>query len=461
MRRIIQQLAQTVAIACVALPAWSATPTAAPLTGAVDLALASAAIALLSALMLLTLLIACSGRDEVAAGWLALTCGLLSAALLFANEAVISLLPGVGTLMLEHLSGLAGAALMWALAGLAIKHWHLLGHVDSGRRNGILLLTTVMSGFALLGPATIPLLLIWWITFGAWALYPALRAITLRQRYGLATTLAAAPLLIGVAVAMPEFLVSGRGSPFALATMASFALIHCSTLTRQFLRAQRHAARLSAHLAEEVELRTRELQRKNDRLEEAQAALRRANRSLKQLSVTDGLTKVANRMHFEQQLGQEWRRCARQGALLSLLMIDADHFKNLNDTAGHLTGDRCLQAIAAELRRQFRRAGELVGRYGGEEFVILLPEAGLTRALALAEGVREAVASLEIPGVNTRITISVGVSTTIPTSDQPPDQLFAAADAALYEAKNRGRNRVESLPLIGGRQQPTQQRLRL
>jgi diguanylate cyclase (GGDEF)-like protein len=429
--------------------------------GAVDLALASSAIALLGALMLLGLLIASSGHDEVAAGWLALTCGLLSVALLFANKAVISLLPGIRQLAWPHFGSLAGAALTWSLAGLAIKHWHMFGHLDRRHRSIVLLLTVLVSGLALLGPAATPLLLTWWIGFGAWALYPAVRAVTSHQRYGLATTLAAAPLLIGLAIDMPMFLESGRGSPFALATMVSFALIHCSIITRQFLRAQRQAARLSAHLADEVEVRTRELQRKNDRLEQAQAALRQANLTLKQLSITDGLTQVANRMHFEQQLEQEWRRCARQGALLSLLMIDADHFKDLNDTAGHLAGDRCLQALATELRRQFRRAGELVGRYGGEEFVVLLPEAGLSRALALGEGLRESIANLAIPGVQARFTVSIGVSTTIPTPEQPSDHLLAAADAALYEAKSRGRNRVESLPLIGGRKQPVQQRLQL
>lgn len=430
--------------------------------GLVDTALASAAMALLATLMMFAVRIALSKRGDAAPTWLALSCGCLSLTLLFATHSVVTLLPGLSALSSQQLGGAAAAALTWALTALGIEHWHLFGALRRRSLNVLIAATTLVSVAALAWPISMPLLLGWWIAIGAWGLYPVLGAAVAGKRYGLSMVLAAAPLLIGVTVDLGEFLGSGSGSPFALATMVSFAFIHSGVLVRQFIRAQRLATRLSAHLSEEVEMRTRELQQKNDRLEEAKIALQRANETLQKISITDGLTQVYNRMYFEQRLEQEWRRCARQGTLLSVLMIDADQFKRLNDTAGHLAGDRCLQEIAAELLRQFRRSGELVARYGGEEFIVLLPEAGHSRALAMAEGLRAAIERLSLPKhmPGPRVTISIGVSTTIPTADQPPEQLLAAADAALYEAKDSGRNCVQSIPLIGGRPLNLQQRLR-
>src|SRR5690606_34489065 len=107
---------------------------------------------------------------------------------------------------------------------------------------------------------------------------------------------------------------------------------------------------------------------------------------------------------------------------LSVLMIDADHFKQLNDSAGHLAGDQCLQTIAMEIQRHFKRAGELVARYGGEEFVVLLPDTNQSKALAVAEGLRVAIERLTIrhAGRQYRVTVSIGISSTIPTGDHSP-----------------------------------------
>jgi diguanylate cyclase (GGDEF)-like protein len=168
-------------------------------------------------------------------------------------------------------------------------------------------------------------------------------------------------------------------------------------------------------------------------------------------------------MYFEQQFEQEWRRCARQGLTLSVLMIDADHFKKLNDTAGHLIGDACLRAIAQEIQQHFKRAGELVARYGGEEFIVLLPDTNQNKAVAVAESLRVAIENLIVEQTEQRfrITISVGVSTTTPALEQQASQLLATADAALYEAKEAGRNRVHSIPLFSSRRPMTQQQLHL
>lgn len=249
--------------------------------------------------------------------------------------------------------------------------------------------------------------------------------------------------------------------PYAIAFLAA---VHGGIYTLKFGASYQLAARLSAHLQEEVDLRTRELREKNYSLEQTQNALQRANETLRELSITDGLTRVYNRMYFEQQFDKEWRRCSRQALPLSVLMIDADHFKQLNDSAGHLIGDLCLQSIAQEILTHFKRSGEVVARYGGEEFIVLLPDTNQSRALAAAEGLRAAIERLSFTsddGTCYRVTISIGVSTTVPGLDLRPEQLIATADAALYEAKDAGRNRVHSIPIIASRTTMAQQKLHL
>ena len=167
---------------------------------------------------------------------------------------------------------------------------------------------------------------------------------------------------------------------------------------------------------------------------------------LRALVFIDGLTGVANRRHFDENLQDEWRRCRRGGAPLALVMIDIDHFKRYNDYYGHQTGDACLQAVAATLQRGFYRSHDLVARYGGEEFVCLLPECDLAGARKKAEELRQAVEAQGIPHevspTARMVTISLGIAATVPDSAGNPEQLLAAADAALYTAKSGGRNRV-------------------
>jgi len=212
----------------------------------------------------------------------------------------------------------------------------------------------------------------------------------------------------------------------------------------------RLAERLTLNLKEEVALQTAELNEQNNKLAYAQKALQSANSALKKLSITDGLTQVYNRIYFEQEFRKEWRRCARQNQPISILMIDADHFKQINDNAGHMAGDQCLQAISRKLQQHFKRAGELVARYGGEEFVAMLPNTDQHKTLAVAEGLRSAIERMEFEynGKIHRVTISIGASTTTPSSNTSPDNLLETADAALYEAKDRGRNTVILIPML-------------
>ncbi|HVL66837.1 MAG TPA: diguanylate cyclase [Vicinamibacterales bacterium] len=178
---------------------------------------------------------------------------------------------------------------------------------------------------------------------------------------------------------------------------------------------------------------------------ERTAQLEEANRRLEALSYRDALTGVANRRAFDQALDAEWRRGLRARRPLSVLLVDIDHFKRFNDTYGHPAGDRSLGQVAAALAGVIHRPGDTVARYGGEEFGVLLPETDPEGAAAVGDRMREAVEALRLAhagGVGGLVTISAGVATVVPSEDGAPEALVAAADAALYDAKRGGRNRV-------------------
>ena len=183
--------------------------------------------------------------------------------------------------------------------------------------------------------------------------------------------------------------------------------------------------------------------------------LRRANSHLTALSFVDPLTEIANRRAFEDALKREHSRMLRNGSSLSLVYIDVDHFKSLNDTLGHPRGDVCLKMIANELRQCAKRPADLSARIGGEEFAILLPETDVAGAIQVAESAKKAVENLHLenPGSprSPFLTISLGVA----SSNGDPSNLIRMADQALYAAKQAGRNRVfatianpvESIPI--------------
>jgi len=174
------------------------------------------------------------------------------------------------------------------------------------------------------------------------------------------------------------------------------------------------------------------------RIVELQKALLASNRRLEELSRTDDLTGVGNRRFFDAELASRFEHAQRYGRPLTLVMIDIDHFKNVNDTFGHQAGDEVLQHVARVLQRNTRRS-DFVARFGGEEFVVLLPETALLEGLQVAEKIRAAVPAENLP---TRVTVSAGVAA-IPLQLDTPEELVAAADRALYRAKEKGRNRVE------------------
>ncbi|KAA0996031.1 GGDEF domain-containing protein [Pseudomonas sp. ANT_J12] len=168
-----------------------------------------------------------------------------------------------------------------------------------------------------------------------------------------------------------------------------------------------------------------------------------AERELAQLAATDALTGVANRRTLDQTLRHEWFRAQRSGLPLSLLMIDADHFKAFNDRHGHLAGDDALCSLTKVISTSVRRPGDLVARYGGEEFSVILPETDSAGARQIAEAIRVAVEQLPlVPGAEMPMTVSIGISTWTSASETNLERLLFAADKALYQAKEGGRNRV-------------------
>jgi diguanylate cyclase (GGDEF)-like protein len=171
-------------------------------------------------------------------------------------------------------------------------------------------------------------------------------------------------------------------------------------------------------------------------------------RIIERFSLTDGLTGANNRRCFDQQLEAEWNRAARNSAPLSMLMFDIDHFKKFNDTYGHLNGDHALKTFANVLTNTIQRGSDYVFRWGGEEFAALLPDTPLDGAITLAEKIREKIAATPIimGKESTRITTSIGVSSTVPNHTTYPwgaAEFCEGLDKALYKAKKEGRNRVE------------------
>ncbi|WP_164738503.1 diguanylate cyclase [Aquabacter cavernae] len=185
------------------------------------------------------------------------------------------------------------------------------------------------------------------------------------------------------------------------------------------------------------------------RLQERAAELRNINGRLAAIASTDGLTGLANRRTFDVQFSEDWVRCADTGRPLALIMADVDNFKLFNDSMGHPAGDEVLREVARMVAAAVAGPGRLVARYGGEEFIVLLPDTDAASAIEYAETARRLVVALDIPHPKVpmgRLTASFGVAATLPRSGEPPDSVLAAADAALYEAKRLGRNRV-----VGGR----------
>ncbi|MDB9314421.1 diguanylate cyclase [Spirulina sp. CS-785/01] len=205
-------------------------------------------------------------------------------------------------------------------------------------------------------------------------------------------------------------------------------------------------------LQKQLQAQNEQLQQEIKERRRAEAALQTANLKLRGLANLDGLTGTANRRRFDEYLRIQWQHLQQDQWPLSLILSDVDYFKRYNDTYGHLAGDHCLRTVVQKLEQVLKEQEEvicrssLIARYGGEEFAAILPKVDCTLAWKIAQEIRQAVHSLQIPHsqseVQPYVTVSLGVSTVIPHPGLNPNDLIAWTDQALYEAKARGRDQA-------------------
>ena len=180
-------------------------------------------------------------------------------------------------------------------------------------------------------------------------------------------------------------------------------------------------------------------------LQENHKQIKVLNEQLELLSITDGLTGLYNRRHFNEVMSKEWNRGLRSHHAVSCLLIDIDYFKDYNDHYGHQSGDQCLKDVANVLKDAFRRGGDFVARYGGEEFIVLMGDSTMEDAVASVEQFRKELDKLAIPheksSVSEHVTISAGIVNRVPSRELSIEEYIRKADKALYQAKAEGRNR--------------------
>jgi diguanylate cyclase (GGDEF)-like protein/PAS domain S-box-containing protein len=219
--------------------------------------------------------------------------------------------------------------------------------------------------------------------------------------------------------------ISGQEQPVAVFTLQDVTEVH---------RRVQEVSELQERTMRELELRT-----------QAEARLRENEKRLQKLAATDDLTGAANRRKLFEVLEDEVKRCHRYGTEVSFLMVDADHFKHINDTFGHDAGDTVLRRMVAVMQGELRQV-DLVGRFGGEEFGVILPQTSLSGAVQVAERMRAAIQASPMSenGGPDKVTVSIGVAGTRGKANFQPalDALVKEADQALYTAKRQGRNRV-------------------
>lgn len=176
--------------------------------------------------------------------------------------------------------------------------------------------------------------------------------------------------------------------------------------------------------------------------------LKRHRDYFEQLSYLDGLTGLANRLRFDTIFAYEWEHSTRRKDCLALLLLDIDYFKQYNDTYGHLLGDDCLKRVSQCLQKSVNRSSDLVSRYGGEEFIVLLPSTDLAGAQIVAERIRQNIEALHIPHLSSQhknVTISLGVGSIAPRQGQKAQDFLQNVDDALYRAKSHGRNCLKTV----------------
>lgn len=232
------------------------------------------------------------------------------------------------------------------------------------------------------------------------------------------------------------------GSAMEMIVLAFALADRFNVMRREKARVQKELIQTQQQLVDNLRASEHELEL---RVAERTDELRELNNQLEAMSLTDALTGIANRRRFDQVLEQEWGHARRSGELLALAVVDVDWFKRYNDHYGHLAGDACLRQIAQTLAATVNRSTDLVARYGGEEFVFLAPMTDLAGVRGMANKLLQAVEALALPHEISplgRVSVSIGIAAAVPGQEAAAEALVARADAALYEAKEQGRNQV-------------------
>ncbi len=285
-----------------------------------------------------------------------------------------------------------------------------------------------------------------WVAFLSGAIFLAgnkfgFIPITIFSEYGL--QFGAGLEMMFLSLALAEQLASSQKAKIH-AQEASLLLAHQVNLERD----KTMAAELEIYHLEKENSKNLEslVSKRTEELNTAMEKLSMAHDELQTLSITDALTHVFNRYYFNQHWRTEHKRAYREQTHLTLIMLDIDHFKHVNDNYGHPAGDMCLQHVAQCILKHAARDSDIVCRYGGEEFVVILPGTDEQGAIAVAEAIRQEIAKLELSWEERAITLtaSLGISSLIPNNSQINNRqlMINQADQALYQAKNNGRNQV-------------------
>jgi diguanylate cyclase (GGDEF)-like protein/PAS domain S-box-containing protein len=237
-----------------------------------------------------------------------------------------------------------------------------------------------------------------------------------------------------------------RGTPiFDENGKVIYALNVFQDITQRKQREAEHIHFIQEQEAKNAALRVnKQLQQEIEERKRAELALEKANEELKRLAVLDDLTQIANRRRLNEYLEQTWQNLTQQQQPLSFILCDIDYFKYYNDTYGHQAGDKCLQQVALAMKYTLKQPVDLIARYGGEEFAVILPYREAQGAMEMAYAMQNQLKSLKLihakSKVSQYVTLSIGISTTIPKQTDSAKQLIKTADNALYEAKAQGRN---------------------
>lgn len=229
-----------------------------------------------------------------------------------------------------------------------------------------------------------------------------------------------------------------------------FRVTHCFEKLKLRRQVEKNTADLEAAI-EQLESEMIKRRRAEEKLLESQKKLIEKNEELERLSSLDGLTEIHNRRYSFEYLERELKRTIRDKIAISFIMVDIDYFKAFNDSYGHLAGDDCLKRVAKGLKDSLNRPTDLLVRYGGEEFMAVLPGTDAEGSVTLAERMRTGIENLKIEHTSSQVsqfvTVSLGVATVFPVKNSSYTEYIASADKALYRAKQAGRNRVEAQTL--------------